>query len=95
MGRSTVRRAAALAATGALAVLAGAGPALAADGSGASGTQNAASQSATSQNAGANVQGAQGAPQEGPQGQDCPRWHHHGLVSGLLDGVVHLVDALL
>jgi hypothetical protein len=77
MVRSSVRRAAALTAAAALAVLAGAGPALAAGGG----------------NTSRAVVGAQ-AGTDGLQ-SDAPCPHHHGLVSGLLEGVVHIVDGLL
>ena len=70
MVRSSVRRAAALTAAAALAVLAGAGPALAAGGGNTS-------------------RAAVGVQSDVP----CP--HHHGLVSGLLEGVLHIVDGLL
>ena len=86
MVRSSVRRTAAFAATAALAVLAGAGPALAAGG----GSGNAPRAVAP-----AGVQaGTDGSKQDSKQdGSWCP--HHHGLVSGLLEGVVHIVDGLL
>jgi hypothetical protein len=80
MVRHTVRRGAVLAAAGALAVLAGAGPALAAGPAPAPAPQAVA-------------QAAAGAPAPGILW--CPPYHHHGLVTGLLDGVVYLVDALL
>jgi hypothetical protein len=81
MVRSSVRRTAAFAATAALAVLAGAGPALAAGGGDAP-------------RAVAHAAGTQ-AGTDSPKYDDgsCP--HHHGLVSGLLDGVERLVDGLL
>ena len=78
MVRSSVRRAAALTAAAALAVLAGAGPALA-EGGGSASRGAVGSQART----------------DGPQSDlPCPH-HHHGLVSGLLEGVVNLVDGLL
>jgi hypothetical protein len=82
MVRSSVRRAAALTATAALAVLAGAGPALAAGGGNAPRAVTPAT---------AGVQAGTDNPQPDVP---CPH-HHHGLVSGLLEGVVHLVDGLL
>lgn len=90
MVRSSVRRAAALTGTAALAVLAGAGPALAAGGGNA---PNAAAPAVVAGvQAGVGVQA--GTSGSASDGHWCPP-HHRGLVSGLLDGVVRIVDGLL
>jgi len=85
MVRSTVRRAAAFAATGALALVAGAGPALAAEHTPAPVTVAAASPNGPS-----TVQSPAGPPW-------CPPHHyyHQGLLSGLLEGLGDLLGGLL
>jgi len=83
MVRSSVRRTAAFAATAALAVLAGAGPALAAGGGNAP--------RAVAPAVAAGTQAGTDSPKH-DEGS-CP--HHRGLVSGLLEGAERLVDGLL
>jgi hypothetical protein len=87
MVRSSVRRTAAFAATAALAVLAGAAPALAAGG----GSGNAPRVLAP-----AGVQAApDGGKQDSKQDDGTTCTHHGGVVSDLLEGVAHLLDGLL
>lgn len=102
MVRSTVRRAAAFAATGALAVLVGAGPALAADSpsvpgpaaAGVTAMQNTAPQDITApQNITAQTTAALNTPQT--TAPMVPWCHHRGLLSALLEGVGDLLGALL
>jgi hypothetical protein len=81
MVRSTVRRAAAFAAIGALAVAAGAGPALAAD--------SPAAPRATAGHA--RVLGAHATPTAPLWFHHC----HHGLLGGLLGGVGHVLGGVL
>jgi hypothetical protein len=86
MLRTTVRRAAVLAATGTIAALAAAGPALAADTSAVHGAQTAA--------AAENVPAASAFTMTYPDWRWCHH-HHHGLVGGLLEGVGDVLYALL
>ena len=106
MVRSTMRRAAALAGTTALAVLTAAGPALASAGAPAPQTQAAVAASAPAPAPAAAPaeqapQPQQGAAQDPASGQQSGKtyvlWchHHHGLVSDLLEGVGDLLGALL
>ena len=100
MVRSTMRRAAALAGTATLAVLATAGPALAAD---TPTPQTQAALAASGPAAPAPAGQAQQATSQDPaaptpaDGKTYVVWchHHHGLVSDLLEGVGDLLGALL
>jgi hypothetical protein len=94
MVRSSVRRAAVLAGSGALVVLAAAGPAMAADVAPPARTVAAVSASAPEP---APVTQSQLSGTEQADGSTviwCHH-HHHGLLSGLLEGVGDLLGALL